>query len=266
MALPNFSSSSDSTPREFSRLIGLKGWSYEKAREMKVIIVGCGGLGNPIARLITRLGIGNLVLIDNDIVEIENLNRDGFEVCDIGKNKAEILKRKLEKIFENHSVRIEAIPKNVLEIDLQEIVEEANLVVTATDNTSSRIYVNDICVETNTTMIDTGFTTDGLRGHVRLIIPGKTACLRCSYFELPVLDKTNLSDKVDLSMKTGYAVSPAPTLSFLASLAAMIAFNVLFEISKPPNYISVNLAEMKFSTANLKRNPRCEICSALDES
>lgn len=261
MGLQNFSSSNDSTPKEFSRLIGLKGWSYKRAKKMKVVIVGCGGLGNPIARLIARLGVGYLVLIDNDVVEIENLNRDGFDVCDVGKNKAEILKEKLERIFKDHDLKIEAIPKNVLEIDLSKIVKDADLVITATDTTSSRIYVNDVCVETITTMVDTGFTTDGLRGHVRLIIPGKTACLRCSFFELPSPNKTNLNDKVDLGVKTGYAISPAPTLSFLASLAAMMAFNTLFKISRSPNYISVNLAEMKFSTVNLNRNPHCEICS-----
>ncbi len=262
MVSQNFSSI-DSISKEFCRLVGLKGWSYEKAKKMKVVIIGCGGLGNPIARLVARLGVGNLVLIDNDVVEIENLNRDGFDVYDVGRNKAEILKEKLEKMFRDHNLKVEAIPKNVLEINLTKIVKDADLVITATDTTSSRIYVNDVCVETITTMVDTGFTTDGLRGHVRLIIPGETACLRCSYFELPSPNKTDLSDKVDLGVKTGYAISPAPTLSFLASLAAMMAFNVLFEISRPPSYISVNLAEMKFSAVNLKRNPYCDICSSI---
>lgn len=254
------STSFDSTPREFSRLIGLKGWSYEKAKEMEIVIIGCGGLGNPIARLVTRLGVGKLVLIDNDRVEIENLNRDGFELEDVGKNKAEALKEKLERTFDKHSMRIRAIPENVLNIPLNEIIEGVDLVITATDNTSSRIYVNDICVETTTRMIDAGFTTDGLRGHVRLIIPGETACLRCTYFDLPSPEKTNLKGKLNLGAKTGYAISPAPTLTFLASLAAMMAFDILFEISRPPSYISVNLAEMKFSTVELKRNPKCEVC------
>ena len=259
MELLNLSSYS-STPEEFSRLIGLKGWSYEKAREKEIVIIGCGGLGNPIARLVARVGIGKLVLIDNDEVEIENLNRDGFEISDVGKNKAEVLKEKLERTFEKHVLEIEAIPENVLNISLDKIIEGADLVITATDTTSSRIYVNDACVETNTKMINAGFTTDGLRGHVRLIIPGETACLKCTYFDLPSTEKTNLKDRIDLGAKTGYAISPAPTLTFLASLAAMMAFDVLFEISRPPSYISVNLAEMKFSTVELKKNPRCEVC------
>jgi len=252
--------SSFSEPKEFSRLIGLKGWNYKKAKRMEVVVVGCGGLGSPIARLISRFGIGKLTLIDNDIVEIENLNRDGFEIKDVGKNKAEVLKSKIENFFDSHPISIKAIPENVLNISVDEIVETADLVITATDTTNSRIYVNDVCIQHNTKMIDVGFTTDGLRGHVRLIIPGKTACLRCTYFELPSPEKTNLKDKLNLEKKTGYAISPAPTLTFLASLAAMMAFNVLFEISRLPSYISANLAEMKFSVVELKKNPKCEVC------
>lgn len=250
-------------PKEFSRLMGLKGWSYEKANNLKVVIVGCGGLGNPVARLIARFGIGNIVLIDNDRVEIENLNRDGFEFGDIGRNKAEVLKEKIERFFGNHSPNVEAICESVQNLQLERIVEGADLVITATDNTGSRIYVNDICIKTNTEMIDAGFTTDGLRGHVRLILPGETACLRCTSFDLPPPEKTNLVNKVDLGEKTGYAISPAPTLTFLASLAGMMTFSVLFEVSRPPSYISANLAEMKFTTVELKRNPKCEVCKSI---
>ncbi|MBO8183806.1 MAG: ThiF family adenylyltransferase, partial [Archaeoglobus sp.] len=260
MELLNVTSTSSSFPKEFSRLLGLEGWDYPKAKNIKVVIVGCGGLGAPIARLISRLGVGNLTLIDNDIVEIENLNREGFKADDIGRNKAEVLKEKIEKIYPFHSPNIEAIPENVLSLQLDEIVESMDLVITSTDTMNSRLFVNDVCVETNTKMIDTGFTTDGLRGHVRYIIPGKTACLRCTYFELPSPEKTNLKDKVNLKKKTGYAISPAPTLSFLASLAAMMAFNILFTISRPPNYVSVNLAEMKFNAIELKKNPNCMMC------
>jgi|GEM_PF-2493608 molybdopterin/thiamine biosynthesis adenylyltransferase len=265
MELPNaifisFKSSFGDTPKEFSRLVGLKGWSYAIARNTKVVIVGCGGLGTLIAKLISRSGVGKLTLIDNDIVEIENLNREGFEAKDIGRNKAEVLKEKIESIYPSHSPEIEVIPENVLRLQLEKIVEEVDLVITSTDTMNSRLFVNDVCVETNTKLIDTGFTTDGLRGHVRYIIPGETACLRCTYFELPSPEKTNLRDKVDLKKKTGYAISPAPTLAFLASLAAMMAFNILFEISRPPNYVSVNLAEMRFSTSELKKNPRCSVC------
>ncbi len=245
------------TPEEFSRLIGLKSWSYEKARNKKVTIVGCGGLGVIISQLLARVGIGRITVIDYDNVERVNLNRLGFEKDAIGKNKAVWVKEVIERSL---PVSVEAIQRDVREIEIDEVIRSSDLVITATDNTNSRLLTNYFCVKTNTKMVDVGFTPDGLRGHVHLILPYKTACYACFPLVLPPVEKTTLKDKIDMSVKTGYAISPAPVIAILASLAAMVSFDVLFGIGDPPTYISANLVDMRFTTVNLKRNPECDVC------
>ncbi len=251
-------------PEDFCRLLGLKFWSYEKALSKKVVFVGLGGVGAPIVETLARVGIEHIVLIDPDRVEVKNLNRVGYSAEDVGLLKVEALKRRIERMFKNHRVYIEAIPENVTDIDLNSIMSDADLVVSSPDSIVARLFVNDVCVEERVPLVDTGFTIDGLRGHVRVIIPGETACLRCTYFELPDSKNTKAAEMVDLKKKTGYAISPAPTLMVLSSLASLMAFNVLFTKREFPNYISVYVPEMRFLSIELKRNPNCEVCSGLD--
>lgn len=262
-------SCSTEQPNDFSRLIGLNGWSYEKAQEKTIAVVGCGGIGNPVARYLSRMGIGNFILVDSDRVEDVNLNRDGFLASQIGKYKVDALRDEILSTYTSkHKINIEVVAENILQLDfdrLQTILKKADMIISATDSTNPRLLVNDLCVELEKRYINVGFTTDGLRGHVWLIIPYETACYRCTYFELPSLEKTDLRDKVDLGAKTGYYLSPAPVLTFLASLTAMMTVDILFGISRPKNYISVNLVNMSFYTTELLKRDDCPVCGDVNE-
>lgn len=118
------------------QMIGPEG--QRKLQEAKVVIVGCGGLGSVAAEILARAGVGRLVLVDHDMVELTNLQRQAV-YCeeDVGKLKAEVLAEKLSKV--NSSIVIEA---KAVHLDAESAkdskVLEGDVVLDCTDNMETR--------------------------------------------------------------------------------------------------------------------------------
>lgn len=118
-----------------------------------VLIMGCGGIGSHVAWNLTTLGVGTIYIVDYDVVEISNLNRQLlYDMDDVGKYKVDVLKEKLQKI--NPFIKIEAINQKISsEVDLKELILKcsADCLVKALD---SPIYfpkwLDKVCKETNT--------------------------------------------------------------------------------------------------------------------
>lgn len=104
---------------------------HEKLKKLKVLIAGCGGLGSNIAISLARLGVGNIRLVDFDIVEPSNLNRQQYYIDDIGEFKVSALKRNLMRI--NPFIKIEDLNIKLSE-DNMEILKEADIIIEAFDN------------------------------------------------------------------------------------------------------------------------------------
>lgn len=130
--------------------IGVAG--QKRIRDSRVLVIGAGGLGCPLLQYLTAAGIGEIGIIDFDIVELSNLQRQIlFQESDIGKNKAETVKARLQKL--NSEVQFTAYP---IAIDFQNainIIENYDIVVDGTDNFETRYLVNDICVQLSKPLI-----------------------------------------------------------------------------------------------------------------
>jgi molybdopterin/thiamine biosynthesis adenylyltransferase len=108
-----------------------------------VAIVGCGGLGGHVAQMLARVGVGNLILIDHDIFEEHNLNRQNFSTFDnIGEPKAEVLKRSLKEI--SPTIQIRAIKKRFDPLEDFDIVSEADVIVDALDQPQTKLDLSKI--------------------------------------------------------------------------------------------------------------------------
>jgi molybdopterin/thiamine biosynthesis adenylyltransferase len=113
-----------------------------------VVIIGIGGLGSPIAMYLTAAGVGHLVLVDHDIVELSNLQRQiVHSTSDIGENKVESAKNSLLAL--NPNVKIKIIPKKLKPADFNELFPSVDAVVDATDNFESRFEINRQCGSRN---------------------------------------------------------------------------------------------------------------------
>lgn len=116
--------------------INLNKHALERLRKSTVLILGCGGIGTHVAWNLTTIGIGKLILLDFDIVEASNLNRQLlFDIEDIGKSKVEVLKDKLSRI--NSMVQIDTLSNRITsEMELEEIVKTypCNLIIRSLDS------------------------------------------------------------------------------------------------------------------------------------
>ena len=115
-------------------------------KDKKIAIVGCGGLGGNIAMALARIGVGHLLLIDSDIFDITNLNRQIFsDEADIGLPKSPITKTKLETI--NSTIKIDALQIKVDNSNVKELIKDFDLVFDGLDNIETRLLLEDACIE-----------------------------------------------------------------------------------------------------------------------
>lgn len=169
--------------QEIFAKIGKKG--QEKLRKSNVAIVGLGALGSVSAELLTRAGVGKLVLIDRDVVELSNLQRQSlFNENDIGNPKALAAKEKLNAI--NSDVKINFFVDDLNFENIKKILNKKNLILDCTDNLETRFLINDFSVKNKIPFIYASAV--GSKGYVFDVIPNKTPCLRCFLKEATQLD------------------------------------------------------------------------------
>lgn len=117
-----------------------------KLKKAKVLIIGVGGLGSPIALYLAGAGVGHIGLIDDDLVSISNLQRQVlYSEKELGKPKAICAAERLAAL--NSEIRIQSYPVRLTEENARKIIGEYDIVVDGCDNFATRYLVNDICLE-----------------------------------------------------------------------------------------------------------------------
>ena len=183
--------SSSDLPEEFRRYakqirfggIGVEG--QRKIADARVAVVGCGALGSVLANLLSRAGVGRLLILDRDFVERDNLQRQVlYNESDVGQPKAKVAERKLRQV--NSEIVIEG---RILDVDHRNIEsqllepEPVDVVLDGSDNFEIRFLINDVCVKHQLPWVYGGCL--GAEGQVMSILPGKTACLNCLMLDGP---------------------------------------------------------------------------------
>lgn len=179
--------------QRYSRQIMLEEIGFtgmEKLKSATVCVVGVGGIGNPVATLLSAMGVGRLRIIDRDVIEISNLHRQHlYNENDIGKVKVEVAAERLQKI--NPSVKVDAIPISVTQYNAEKLVEGADVVIDALDSIEARYALNDACIKYKLPFIYAGAL--GMLGSVCTILPTQSACLRCMFPQLQEEDMPTCS-------------------------------------------------------------------------
>ena len=123
--------------------LGEKG--QQRLQQAKVLIVGVGGLGSPVALYLTGAGVGTIGLIDDDVVSVSNLQRQVlYSEAEVGMPKAIQAKKRLEAL--NHDVQINAYPTRLTKENADEIIRTYDIIIDGCDNFATRYLINDICV------------------------------------------------------------------------------------------------------------------------
>ena len=131
----------------FSRQIILKNigiFGQKKIIQSKVLIVGMGGLGCPVAEFLTRAGVGYIGIVDSDNVDISNIHRQSlYDISDIKKSKVLAAKKKLKKI--NPNTIIDCYKLRINKNNFKKIINKYDYIVDGSDNFNTKFLINDFC-------------------------------------------------------------------------------------------------------------------------
>jgi len=154
--------------------IGVKG--QQALRRANAVIVGLGALGSVSSDLLVRAGVGHVRLVDRDVVELVNLQRQTlYSEADVDKPKAEAAAERLGRV--NSDVRIEAIPRDVHSATAKDILRDADIVLDGTDNLETRFLLNEAAMDIGIPFVYGGaIATYGMVFSIR---SPETACFRC---------------------------------------------------------------------------------------
>ena len=255
--LPAVASGSELSSKDldrYSRQIMLEEIGYGgqlKLKGARVCVVGIGGLGNPIATRLVAMGIGNLRIVDRDVVELSNLHRQTmFDESDVGKIKVEAAESKLKKM--NSDVKIEALPISVNDYTALDIVERCDVVIDALDSVNARYSLNKACVKKNIPFV-TGAAV-GIAGQVFTIMPNQTACYHCIF---PALDEN--------SMPTCSTEGVHPSiLSIIGGIEVAEAVKIVLgrKPSLANKILYVDLDNLEFNFSTFKKVEECPVCGS----
>uniref|UniRef100_A0A672J6I6 Ubiquitin-like modifier-activating enzyme 5 n=1 Tax=Salarias fasciatus TaxID=181472 RepID=A0A672J6I6_SALFA len=255
----------DSNP--YSRLMALKRMGivedYEKIRSYTVAVVGVGGVGSVTAEMLTRCGIGKLLLFDYDKVELANMNRLFFQPHQAGLSKVEAAEHTLRNInpdvsFETHNYNITTMQNFTHFMDrvrhggLEE-GKPVDLVLSCVDNFEARMAINAACNELGQIWMESGVSENAVSGHIQLIIPGETACFACAP---PLVVAANIDEKT-LKREGVCAASLPTTMGVVAGLLVQNVLKYLLKFGTVSYYLGYNAMQDFFPSMSMKANPQC---------
>ena len=219
----------------------------KKVISSKVLIIGMGGLGCPLALYLAGLGVGKIGIVDNDKIELSNLNRQIiYNSNDIGKYKVDIAKKRIKNI--NKNIFIKSYKLRLDKNNILNIIKDFDIICDGTDNFETRLLINDFCLKMRKVLISAAVS--GFDGHIfKFNFKKKTPCFRCYMPEVPPNDNNCETEGV------------TPTLTgVIGTLQANEVLNsILFnKTDNEKKMIILNSISMRFRKVRLTKNKKCK--------
>jgi molybdopterin-synthase adenylyltransferase len=222
----------------------------KKLRAARVLVVGAGGLGSPCLLYLAAAGVGRLGIVDFDVVELSNLQRQIIHTTDdIGRDKTLSAAEKVRALnpevdVVRHSVHLDAST-------VEGLIEPYDVIVTAVDNLPARFLLNDACVLARKTLVEGAILR--FVGLAMTIKGGESACYRCLFPELPA---------------PGVVASPAeagvfgPVPGVIGSIQATEVIKAITGIGRPlrDRLLQYDALDMSFDEVAVSRDPACPVC------
>ncbi len=231
--------------------VGVEG--QQKLLDARVLIIGLGGLGSPVAMYLAASGVGQLVIVDHDRVELSNLQRQIAHTTNaIGIDKSSSAKQTLEAL--NPAVRITTFNKILDANELTEQARLADVVVDASDNFATRFGLNRICVEQKKPLISGAvIRMEGQVTTFRADLPD-SPCYRCLYKDMDELAET--------CSETGVL---APVAGIIGSIQATEVLKVLTGVGQTLSgrLLMLDAQTMEWREIKLRKDPECPVCGGL---
>ena len=221
-----------------------------KLLQAKVLMVGAGGLGSPSAYYLAAAGVGTMGIIDNDVVDLSNLQRQILHTNDrIGMPKTESAKLTIQAL--NPDVRVIPYQQKLTSQNIMEIIKDYDIIVDGCDNFPTRYLVNDACVLTKKPNVHGSIFQ--FEGQASVFYPGKGPCYRCLYPEPPPADMAP-------------SCQEAGVLGVLPGLIGVIQAleTIKLILGKGDTLVGrllcFNTLTMEINTLKLMADPACPMC------
>ena len=228
--------------------VGGKG--QKKLAKAKIFVVGAGGLGSPVALYLAAAGIGTIGLIDSDIVDISNLQRQVLHYTpDVTRSKVQSAKEKIEAL--NPDVNVETYETRFGPENAIDLIKSYDIVIDGVDNFPAKFLINDACYFTEKPLIHGGILR--FEGRVFSILPKQSACYRCIFKQPP---PTGL---VPSCQEAGIIGAVA---GIIGTIQATEAIKIVLGIGQPltNRILDFDAKKTTFREIKTKRNPKCILC------
>lgn len=242
----------------------------KQLREATVLVAGAGAIGNEVAKNLAMLGVGRLLIVDNDVVELSNTSRMiFFDRKSQGLNKAQVLARGIISKFPY--VEAAAWTGALEDLPLEHLLS-ANTIVCGLDNVVSRIYLSQISRRYSIPMIDGGIV--GYRGRIQVYVPPEMPCPLCTYPSAEYGRIAGLRNPCDGPAEETRVPSLPTTISLVSSIQCQEATKLIVgyqsylkngtwpkETGEPlKGILMIDLQYNRYSLMDVKRNKNCIVC------
>ena len=240
--------------RRYSRHLLLDGFGLEGQQRLldaRVLIVGMGGLGSPIALYLAAAGVGTLGLVDGDTVSLTNLQRQIIHgTPDVGRSKVDSAAESIIRV--NPEVKVEKHELFLNEDNALDIIRDYDFVVEGSDNFSAKYLVNDACV-----MLGKPFCIGGINryaGQVMTHRPG-TACYRCLFPEPPAREDVETCAMVGVL---------GTIVGMLGTIQATEVVKCIVGVGEPlyNQLLTFDALSMQWNKLSFQHNEDCPLCGS----
>lgn len=245
---------SDQEMLRYNRQIILKQFDFEGQEALKqssILVLGAGGLGCASSQYLATAGVGKLTLIDDDVVELSNLQRQVLHHdADIGKKKVLSAAQSLAQL--NPYLEVATIDKRLSDSELKDLIAQHTLVLDASDNVETRNQLNKLCFELKTPLVSGAAIR--MEGQVSVFTyqDPTQACYQC----LSALFGNAALSCVEAGVM-------APVVGIIGAVQAMEAIKVIANYGTPKQgkILILDALTMSWREMNLMKMPNCPVCS-----
>ncbi|WP_199265054.1 HesA/MoeB/ThiF family protein [Alcaligenes faecalis] len=227
--------------------------AQERILASRILVVGAGGLGSPVVAYLAASGVGSIILVDDDQVELSNLQRQIAHTTDrLGWDKVESAKLHIEQL--NPEVKVTTVVQRLDEAGLMHWVQQVDLVLDCCDNFATRHAINRACVALRKPLVSgAAIRFSGQVSTYDLRQP-EAPCYHCLFPEA--------DDVEELRCATTGVLSPL--LGMVGSAQAVEALKLLGGFGEPlvGRLLSVDAFNMNWHTVRFRKDPACPVCSS----
>lgn len=217
----------------------------ERFKDAKITVIGCGGIGGETIEMLARMGIGELVLVDEDAFDLSNLNRQTMaSIADLGLDKEAVAAEKVRLI--NPYVKVTTYNEHVDQSNIDKVIGDSDIVIDALDNVLTRVIVSRKAKEKGIPYIHGAI--HGTLGQITVFLPNSDKTYE-EMFNLPSLGK-ELDDETVAALKNVTSGVPpviGPTPNLIGCLEAMEAYKIITGVGKvtvAPKILTFDLLDL----------------------